>query len=121
QEAEKGFAEEMENVAFQAAQLFFDVFIAQLNLEAAKRDKANADTLFGISKGRFEVGRIAETELLQIELSSMNADASVQRALLNLQSGTEQLRNFLGIRQAVFFKLEAPEEIPAFIINLDEA
>ena len=121
QEAEQGFAEEMENVAFQAAQLFFDVFIAQLNLEAAKRDKANADTLFDISKGRFEVGRIAETELLQIELSSMNSDAAVQRALLNLQSGTEQLRNYLGIRQATFFKLEAPEEIPDFIIDLDEA
>ena len=121
QEAERGFAEQMENVAYQSAQLFFDVFIAQLNLEAAKRDKANADTLFRISRGRFEVGRIAETELLQIELSSMNADAAVQRALLNLQSGTEQLRNFLGIRQPNFFKLEAPEDIPDFLVNLDEA
>ena len=121
QEAEKGFAEEMEDVAYQASQLFFEVFISQLNLEAAKRDKANADTLFNISKGRFEVGRIAETELLQIELSSMNADAAVQQALLDLQSGTERLRNFLGIKQSIFFTLEPPEEIPAYIIDLDRA
>ena len=121
QEAEKGFAEEMERVAFNATRLFFEVFIAQLNLEAARRDKANADTLFNISKGRFQVGRIAETELLQIELSAMNADAAVQQALLDLQSGTEKLRNFLGIRSNVFFKLQAPADIPGFKVDLQRA
>ncbi len=121
QEAERSFAEEMEDVAFDASQLFFEVFIAQLNLDAAKRDKANADTLFNISKGRFEVGRIAETELLQIELSTMNANAAVQMALLDLQSGTERLRNFLGIKQTTFFKLDAPENIPEFEVQLDRA
>ncbi|MEO1258137.1 MAG: TolC family protein [Bacteroidota bacterium] len=121
QEAEKGFAEEMEDVAYDASQLFFEVFIAQLNLQAANRDKANADTLFNISKGRFEVGRIAETELLQIELSSMNADAAVQQARLDLQSGTERLRNFLGIKKSIFFKLEAPVDIPGFQVDLKRA
>lgn len=121
QEATREYAEQMENVAFQASQFFFDIFIAQLNLQAARQDKANADTLFNISKGRFEVGRIAETELLQIELSSMNADAAVQQALLDLQSGTERLRNFLGIRQAIFFRLDAPTNIPIFAIDPQQA
>ena len=121
QEAERSYAEEMENVAFVASQLYFDVLIAQLNLEASKRDKANADTLLNISKGRFEVGRIAETELLQIELSSMNADAAVQQSLLDLQSGMERLRNFLGIRQSTFFNLDAPEDIPQFEIEAGTA
>ncbi|MBI5916741.1 MAG: TolC family protein [Bacteroidetes bacterium] len=117
QEATRAYAEQMEDVAYQASELFFEIFIAQLNLEAARQDKSNADTLFNISRGRFEVGRIAETELLQIELSAMNADASVQQALLDLQSGTERLRNFIGIRKLVFFKLDAPEKIPAFAID----
>lgn len=121
QEATKEYAEQMEEVAFTATQLYFDIFIAQLNLQAARQDKANADTLFNISKGRFEVGRIAETELLQIELSAMNADAAVQQALLDLQSGTERLRNFIGLKQAVFFRLEAPTEIPEFLVSPEEA
>ncbi len=121
QEATRSYAEEMENVAYEASDLFFGVFIAQLNLRSARQDKANSDTLFNISKGRFEVGRIAETELLQIELGSMNADAAVQQALLDLQSGTERLRNFLGVRKAVFFKMEAPEAIPAFNVKPEEA
>jgi outer membrane protein len=121
QEATREYAERMESVGTDASALFFDVLIAQLNLRSAKRDKANADTLYNISKGRFEVGRIAETELLQIELSAMNADAAEQRALLALQTGTEQLRNFLGLKKAVFFKMETPENIPTFDISPDEA
>lgn len=92
-----------------------------MDVQAAQRDKANADTLLNISRGRFEVGRIAETELLQIELSSMNADAALQLAQLELQSGTEELRNFLGIQQSTFFKLEPPENIPDFEIDLNSA
>ncbi|MEZ4959801.1 MAG: TolC family protein [Saprospiraceae bacterium] len=121
QEATRQYAEQMEDVAYTATQLFFEVYISQLNLQAARQDKANADTLFNISKGRFEVGRIAETELLQIELSAMNADAAMQQAVLDLQSGTERLRNFLGLQQAVFFKMEAPTEIPGFLVSPDEA
>lgn len=121
QEASREYAEKMESVAADATALFFDVLIAQLNLKSAIRDKANADTLYNISKGRFEVGRIAETELLQIELSSMNASASVQRALLDLQTGTEQLRNFLGLKKAVFFKMVTPEEIPDMQVDAQDA
>lgn len=120
-EATRTFAEQMEQVAFEAAQNYFQVLIAQLDLEAAKRDKANADTLFNISKGRFEVGRIAETELLQIELSAMNANAAVQRARLDLQAGVERLRNFLGITQATFFKLEEPGDVPEYALEASQA
>ncbi|MEM1124032.1 MAG: TolC family protein, partial [Bacteroidota bacterium] len=120
-ERTKEFAEEMEGVAFEAANLFFDVLIAQLNLEAAIQDKVNADTLFKISKGRFEVGKIAETELLQIELQSLNADAQVARAGLNVQTNTELLRNHLGIKEAVVFELATPTTIPTFTVDAETA
>lgn len=119
QEATRSYAEEMENVAYNAASFFFDVYIAQLDLEAAQRDKVNADTLLAISKGRYEVGRIAETELLNIELQAMRADAAVQEAVLNLQTSNEKLRNFLGIKQAVNFKMKPPTEMPEFLLDID--
>ncbi len=120
-ERTKEYAEEMESVAFEAANLFFDVLIAQLNLAAAEQDKINADTLFAISKGRFRVGKIAETELLQIELQSLNADANVAQAGLNVTTNTERLRNHLGIKEAVIFELEAPADIPTFLIDAEKA
>ena len=120
-ERTKEFAEEMEGVAFQAANLFFDVLIAQLNLAAAEQEKMNADTLFSISKGRFEVGKIAETELLNIELRSLNADAAVAQASLTVQTNTEALRNHLGIKEAVTFDLVTPTNIPSFLVDAEKA
>ncbi|MEN0006804.1 MAG: TolC family protein [Bacteroidota bacterium] len=121
EESQRAYSEDMEQVAYGAAEFFFDILIAQLNLEAAYRDKANADTLFNISKGRFDVGRIAETELLQIELSAMNADAALAQSALNLQTSTERLRNFLGIQEAIQFRLTPPISIPQFTIDSEKA
>jgi len=120
-EQTKQYAERMERVSFEAANLFFDVLIAQLSFEAAQQDKVNADTLFSISKGRFTVGKIAETELLQIELQSLNADAQVARTSLTVQTNTEELRNHLGINDAVIFELETPSEIPTFNVDVAKA
>lgn len=120
-ESEKAYSLDMEQTAYQAASLFFDILIAQLNLEAAYRDKANADTLYAISKGRFEVGRIAETELLQIELNAMNANADVSQSTLTMQTSAEQLRDFLGIQDAVHFQLDAPSQLPEFMLDADKA
>lgn len=120
-ESTKEYAEDMEAVALVASQLFFEVLIAQLNLEAAIQDKINADTLYTISKGRFSVGKIAETELLNIELRALNADAAVARAKLNVQTNSEQLRNHLGIKEAVIFDLATPIDIPTFLVDAETA
>ncbi len=120
-EAQRVYSEDMEDVAFQAASFFFQVLIAQYNLEAARKDKADADTLYAISEGRFQVGRIAETELLQFELNARNADASLAQNTLDLQTSTEALRDYLGIRQAVFFRMEIPDKIPTILIDPDTA
>ncbi len=121
EESQKEYSEDMEEVAYQAVQYFFDVLNAQLNLEAANQERANADTLFEIGSGRYQVGKIAETELLQLELRVMNADAALAEAELNLQTSTEQLRNHLGIREATSFNLLSPDEIPDIQISPQDA
>lgn len=121
QEAKRSFSEDTEQTAYQAVNLFFDILISQLNLEAALQEKNNADTLYGISKGRYEVGKIAETELLQIELSVANAESSVAEATLNLQSSTEQLRNFMGLQKSVRFEMIPPLSLPNVQIDPKKA
>ncbi len=121
EESKRGYSEDLEDVAYDAASLFFEILNAQLNVEAAERDKAAADTLYNISKGRFDVGKIAETDLLQIELNARNAEASLAAATLNSQSATERMRDFLGIQNAIKFELTAPFDIPNIDINADQA
>ncbi|MBK9984996.1 MAG: TolC family protein [Saprospiraceae bacterium] len=52
-ESEKQYSEQMEAIANKAANLFFDLLISQLDAAAAIQDKANADTLLTLSRGRF--------------------------------------------------------------------
>ena len=120
-EATRQYAEEMESIALRAANLFFSVFTAQLTLEAAQQEQLNADSLYEISKGRFSVGRIAETDLLQIELSAMNANANLSAAILDKQTSTEELRNFFGIKETVEFDLVPPTDLPTYILDKEKA
>ena len=117
EESQKLYAEQMEDVANQAAVYFFNLLISQLDAQAAIRDKANADTLLVLSEGRFEVGKIAETDLLQIRLNAMQAEARLAEAQLNMQTNAEQLRDFLDLQGQVDFDLVAPYDLPGILID----
>ncbi|MCX8209661.1 MAG: TolC family protein [Lewinella sp.] len=121
QENKREFNEAKEQAAATSSDLFFDLLIAQLTLEAATKNKVNADTLYQISQGRYSVGRIAETDLLQIELSVMNANAQLASADLNAQTANEQLRSFLGITTNAEFQLIPPDGIPTNNVDADQA
>ena len=121
EESRQRFTEEKEQIAYDAVNLFYTLYISQLNLEEARRQKTYADSLYETSQGRFEVGRIAETELLQIELRSKNAETEVAAELLNFQTANEALRNFLGIQSDVEFSLLPPESLPEYNIDVEKA
>ncbi len=121
EESKRFYNESKEQAAATASDLFFDLLIAQINLEAATKNKANADTLYSISQGRFGVGRIAETDLLQIELSVMNANAALASANLNAQTANEALRSFLGITENADFQLRPPSSIPESKVDVEQA
>jgi outer membrane protein TolC len=121
EENQRSFNEDKEQAAATAADLFFDLLIAQINLEAASKNKVNSDTLYQISQGRYSVGRIAETDLLQIELSVMNANAALASADLNAQTANEELRSFLGITEDADFQLIPPAEIPVNTVDPEAA
>lgn len=121
EESEKIYSEEMEAIANRAASRFFDLLISQLDASAAIRDKSAADTLLVLSEGRFEVGKIAETDLLQISLNAMQAEARLAEAQLNMQTDAEELRYFLNLQGEVEFDLIPPYELPDIIINPETA
>lgn len=120
-ESERQYSEQMEEVANRAENLFFELLFSQLDAEAAEQDKANADTLLKLSQGRFEVGKIAETDLLQVQLSAMQAETRLAEAQLQMQTNTEQLRDFLDLQGDVLFELVPPYILPEITIDQDAA
>ena len=86
EEARRIYIETTEEVAIRAVDNFFQLLLAQIQVKIARKNEANYDTLFRIAKGRYNLGIIAENELLQLELNLLQSQASVEDAELNYQN-----------------------------------
>lgn len=119
--ARKQFVEDMEDLAFNTTQSFFDFLLAKINVEVAEFNVTVNDSIYNISQGRYQVGGIAENELLQSELALRNAETSLTTANLNFQRAEENFKALLGIPDEVVIEVLVPEEAPALSIDVDKA
>ena len=121
EESKRDYAEGMEQLAQSATNFFFNVLQEQVNLQIARYNLANNDTIYKIEKGRYNIGTTSEDKLLQVELQLLRSRQDVAQASLNLQTASLQLRTFIGLRNGESFDLIMPEVIPQFEVNEDEA
>jgi outer membrane protein len=120
EEARKAYLRDVENVRIQAVQNFFGLALAQINREIARTNMQNADTLYQIAKGRYNLGTIAEDELLQMELSYLNAGTAINESEINLRDREIRLRSFLGFNENVRMELIIPAAIPELEVEVSE-
>ena len=119
--AKKEYLANMENATIKAVNYFFDLILAQKNLQIAQSNYANADTLYKISQQRFKIGTIAENELMQMKLSYLNAESSLNESRINLQAAKIRLRSFLGFNNQVDISLIQPGDVPGLTIDVEKA
>lgn len=120
-EAQKNFITAQEQISIKAINSFFDLALAQINLEIAKMNFSNTDTLYRISQGRYNIGTIAQNDLLQMELSFLKSKTALEDAKLDLEVKKFRLRSFLGYNETVNINLIIPETIPLVEIHYPEA
>lgn len=118
--AKKTFLSNIEMVHQQAVMNFFSLATAQINKQIAEMNYSNADTLWRIAKGRYDLGTIAEDELLQMQLSWLNAETARKEAEMNLRDREIRLRSFLGFNENVRLELILPSEIPSLQVSSQE-
>ncbi|MGK7389009.1 MAG: TolC family protein [Candidatus Cyclobacteriaceae bacterium M2_1C_046] len=118
EESKREFVEEFEFISREASRRFFDLLLAQISLQIAQQNVNNNDTVYKIAQGRYELGKIPENDLLQLELNLMNSRQSVSQAKLDYETAQLSLRSFLGISTDVDLKLVIPDEFPQ--IEVDE-
>lgn len=121
EESKREFNEGMEDAAIQAVNLYFDLLLSQINLEIAQNSLDNSDTLYKIAEGRYNLGKIAENELLQMQLSLMNSRTDVAQSTLDIQLGTMRLRNYLNLPSEGQLTLVEPQEIPDLQVTYAKA
>jgi outer membrane protein TolC len=118
---DRQFHEAMEEVAIENTRRFFDVYIAKMAVENVRLNVAINDTIYTISRGRFEVGRIAENELLQSELALLNSETALANAQLEYERAVRNLKLHLNLPQDVPLEVVPPLEVPQLAIDVDFA
>lgn len=111
--AERQYLEAREDVAGNTANAFFELYSAQMTLANATSNAAVNDTLYTLSKGRYEVGKIGENELLQSELQLLKARAAVDDAKLTRDRAEAALRRNIGYPAEQPISIVTPDSIPA--------
>ncbi|WP_246858870.1 TolC family protein [Chitinophaga sp. XS-30] len=121
EESKRQYIEDLEVVALDASDYFFRALSAQTQERILLLNVENTDTLYKISKGRFELGKIAENELLQIELNLLNARNSLEQATLAKEVAYQELKRFLNMPKDTEIELNLPSATPLFTVPLDKA
>ena len=121
EESRRDYAESMEQIGHDAVDNFFNVMQEQVNLQIAKFNLANNDTIYKIEQGRYNIGTTSEDKLLQVELQLLRSRQDVAQANLNLRTNIQKLRSFIGLRTGEDLELVLPEQIPQFTVSEGEA
>lgn len=113
--------EEIEALSVEAVNRYFDLLRDQLSMENAQKNKLNNDTIYQIGEGRYSIGKISENELLQLELSLLNSDISLEQEKLNFELSRQRLAAFLGYSTLDNIELKLDTFIPNIQVSLVEA
>jgi len=110
--AERVYLEQREDIAASTASAFFDYYAATVALQNATANAAVNDTLYTLNKGRYEVGKIGENDLLASELALLNARAAVDGARLERDRSESALRRLINVHGTDTLAIVAPNQVP---------
>lgn len=116
-ESQKQYKEDRVMIAYRTTRLFFDLLLAQVNLSIASKNKENSDINYKIGTGRYNLGKIAENELLELELNALNSERDMKSALLDVETSNQKLQAYIGASGLTILKLSVPDEIPDFAVD----
>ena len=120
EESKRGFIENMEQISLRTCQLYFNLLKSQIQLDISRKNLSNLDTLFQITKGRFKMGKIAENDLLQMELRLLNSENNVTTNMISLKKSSQDLARYLDLTTEDI-KLKIPEKLENFEVDTEKA
>ncbi|WP_159466972.1 TolC family protein [Dyadobacter sp. 3J3] len=125
QEGNQQYIASLEQVALDATGLYFDLLVAQVNLQIAGKNRSNNDTLYKIAGHKLELGKISQNDLLQLQMGLLTAQKDLASAQQAAAVASLKLKMFLSSRDERELELEIPMEKDEFPVNpqlaLDQA
>ena len=118
--AQKRFATAMQDIAIKVTALFFNVLSAQSNYQQSKSSAEERKALYAMAQKRLELGTTTKSEVLQMELSQINARVSEARNRLSLDDAMYDLFSYLRVTDYEQAELLPPYSVPDIVLSMDE-
>jgi outer membrane protein TolC len=115
--AKKNYVIALERVSGDVISYFFSLAQAQTNLAIALTNYQSADTLYTFAEGRYKIGRITESEMLQLEVTRLNAETSLLNSKIALENNIQSFRTYLGIKDTIPIEAIVSKTIPNIRID----
>ncbi|WP_240183022.1 TolC family protein [Pedobacter jeongneungensis] len=110
-ESKQVFIETQEKISITVTEYFFDLLLAQVNLNIADVNYTNTKRILTIADTKFELGKISKNEILQLQLEVLNAQKAVGTAKRDVEIATLNLRSYIGIEGNDRIKLDMPSVV----------
>jgi outer membrane protein TolC len=120
EESKRDFIETMERISLTTSRYYFSLLKSQMQLKIAEKNLSNQDTLFIIAKGRFKMGKIAENDLLQMELSLLNSKNNVTTNKIALKRASQNFARYLDL-ETEDIVLDIPKNLSLFNVDVKKA
>jgi outer membrane protein TolC len=100
--------------------LFFNVLSAQSDYKQSVSTLKDREALLDIAKARLNLGTTTKSEVLQMELSVLNARMSVNKNKQNLDDVMYNMFSYLRVSDYNDAELVPPYSVPEIILSVDE-
>lgn len=119
-ESKQVFIETQEKIAITVTEYFFDLLLAQVNLNIADLNFTNTKRILNIANTKFELGKISKNEILQLQLEVLNAQKAVGTAKRDMEIATLNLRSYVGIEGNDRIKLDMPSVVSQMTVATEK-
>ncbi len=118
--AQKNYLSAMQQVTIQVTTLFFSVLAAQSEYKQSVETVKDRELLFDMAKKRLDLGTTTKSEVLQLELSLLNARVSANNNKLTLDDRKYQFFSYLRVTDYEKAELIPPYTVPDIFLSMDE-
>jgi outer membrane protein len=116
-ESKQAYIESQEQIAIQVTTYFFDLLLAQVNLDIAETNFKNTSKILGIANVKFDLGKVSKNEILQLQLERLNAQKAAGTAKRDVEIATLNLRSYAGIESEEKIVLDMPAAVAQFNVS----
>lgn len=119
EKAKKQYLESLEGITLQTTSYFFSVLSAQTSYKKSEENLRDTRGMYKIAQQRYDIGTVTKSELLQLELSMMNAELTVSNSKVDLEVALFNFKSYLGVAESTFFELQPPMNVPEMFMEYD--